>query len=182
MLTIWRYFAATCGFANSRLSTSCLVHQSTVDLYYRAVDGGYRHFTGDKDAATVSFTVRHDVEEVQFRLAAITAIVGQCSDAIAELEQLRDSDQRKRPNCERAIAGIRSFVSSLEKQLTLTESFPLKLSGKHQVRDAPIEAVRRITTEQLQNWRFDQPPVAVVVEKEESNGADEIGSSRGWAG
>lgn len=147
-----------------------VVRAARVDVYYRAVDGGYHHFTGEKEAATVSFTARHDVEEIQFRLAAIAAIVGQCPDAIAELERLVDVDQRRRAIFERGIADIRTFVGSLEKQLALTESFPLKPSGKHQVRDTPIQAVRRITAEQLQNWRFDQPIIAVVVEDEESDG------------
>jgi hypothetical protein len=144
-----------------------MVRSARVDIYYRALEGGNRHFTGDKEAATVSFTTRHDVEEIQFRLAAIAAIVGQCTDAIAELEKLRDADHRRRAGFERDITDLQEFLGSMERQLCLTESFSLKPSGKYKVRDAPVEAVRNMTADQLQNWRFGQPIVVLVVEDEE---------------
>jgi hypothetical protein len=45
------------------------------------------------------------------------------------------------------------------------ESFALKLSGEYQVRGAPIKVLRRISEDQLKNWRPRQPVIVVVKEE-----------------
>jgi hypothetical protein len=104
------------------------------------------------------------VETIQFRLGAVVAVVGECPNAIAELERLRDVDPRKRQGIERDIEALTAFVGSMESQLALTESFPLTISGEHQVRNAPIKVVRQITDDQLKNWRPRQPVIVVILE------------------
>lgn len=145
-----------------------MIRPAGVKIYYRAVDEVYREVVGPRDGATVSFILGSDVETIQIRLSAVVSIVAECASAIGELEKLRDTDVRKRQGFERDIEALRSFLGSMESQLALTESFSLELSEEHQVRDAPIKVLRRITKDQLRNWRPRQPIIVVVGEKAES--------------
>lgn len=140
-----------------------------LEIYFRAAEGGYRKILGPKDGVSVSYVVRGGVETIQFRLGAVVAVVGECANVIAELEKLRDSDARKRPGYERDIEAVTAFLGSMESQLALTESFPLTILGEHEARNAPIKVLRRITDDQLKNWRPRQPIIVVVVEETPPN-------------
>ena len=145
-----------------------MIRSAGLDIYFRATDGGYRKVPGPTECVSVSYAVRGSVETIQFRLGAVVAIVGECANAITELEKLRDTDERKRPGCQRDIEALTVFLESMENQLALTESFPLAITGEHQVRNAPIKVLRQMTDDQLKNWRPRQPIVAVVVEEDVS--------------
>src|SRR5581483_11158148 len=146
-----------------------MIRAAGLEIYFRAAEGGYRKVLGPKDGVSVSYVVRGGVETIQFRLGAVVAVVGECANAIAELEKLRDSDARKRPGYEHDIEAVTAFLGSMESQLALTESFPLTILGEYQVRNAPIKVLPQITDDQLKNWRPCQPIIVVVVEETAPN-------------
>ncbi len=134
-----------------------MIRSAGLDIYFRTADGGHRCVPGPKDGLSVSYAVRGSVETIQFRLGAVVAVVSECTNAMAELEKLRGTDDRKRPGYERDIDALTVFLGNMENQLALTESFPLVISGEHQFRNAPIKVLRQITDDQLKNWRPRQP-------------------------
>lgn len=148
-----------------------MLRPAGVEIYYKDSEGTPRKVNAPKDAAVISFVARGEAETIQLRLNAIALIVSECANAVAELGKLRENaDERKRPGIDRDIEALRGFLGDIERQLTLAETFTLRISEEHQVPDAPIKILRTITEDQLKNWRPRQPVIVVVTQSPETGG------------